>query len=226
MEIKKDQGFTDLFLYLTFLWILAMFMEVHSTWIQRKGATMATNPDAVKLLHAAGVLAVDTPAVLVCEKHLPPSINVSALYMNTPVFVALCRMLAAVFLFDKIHSVMSYGPLAEGIAGQLTQMTGRTVGVVRALHPLASRQLQDTRVLLVTEAVTTGASLRRLAALAEKAGAHRQEIVAGAIITQGIVNPESVGVTYFSTLVDLSIYRGLSSEHCCVCHPRQKKTPP
>lgn len=182
------------------------------------------NPDAVKLLHSAGVLVVDKPAVLICNSHSPPPINLAALYMNTLLFTQICRMLAAIFLHDEIHSVVSYGPLAEGIASQLAQMTGRTVTVVRALYPIGSSQLQGARVLAVTETISTGVSLRRLAALAKKAGA--AQIVAGALITEGTATAEVVGVRHLYALVDLLVHRGVSSEHCCVCKSTPQKTPP
>ena len=184
---------------------------------------MATNPDAVNLLHAAGVLAVSRPAVLTCNTPPAPPVNLAALYQNTVLFAQICRMLAAIFLHDEIHSVVSYGPLAEGIASQLAQMTGRTVAVVRALYPLVPEQLLGARVLVVADTVTTGVSLRRLVVLAKEAGA--TPVVAGTIITQGPTTAEGVGVTHFSTLVDILVHRGVTKAQCCVCNPPQKPPP-
>jgi orotate phosphoribosyltransferase len=182
------------------------------------------------ILERVGAIITDSHLVYTSGRHGSSYVNKDALYPHIKETSFICEQIAADFASADIEVVA--GPtiggviLAQWVAYHLEQHSGRPVLAVYAEEEGSSADrrrvfrrgygelLQNRRVLIVEDILTTGISARLVVDAVRTSGG--EPVGVGALCNRGGVTPETLAVPRLLALVEVPL-QSFAAEECPLC---------
>jgi orotate phosphoribosyltransferase len=187
-----------------------------------------TETSVFSILEQVGAIITNSHIVYTSGRHGSSYINKDALYPHTLQTSQVCAMLAECFVDAGVEVVAAPTiggvVLSQWLAYHLTQRTNREVlsvyaeeqGVIdqRVLRRGYAELVQNRRVLVAEDVITTGGSARKVIRTVQAAGGH--VMGAAVICNRGSLTAEQLGVPTLQALINITM-ESWAEDECPLC---------
>lgn len=187
-----------------------------------------SDPQALAIFEKCGAVLRGSHLVYTSGRHGSEYVNKDALYPNPEIISDLCRRIAEHFTKENIEVVLAPALggiiLTQWIAHHLKNITGKPVLALFAeksetpegfvLKRGYEKLIVGKRTLIAEDILTTGGSVQKVVALAEKLGA--KTVAVAALCNRGGISAQQIGAPVLYSLAEISL-DSWPAENCPLC---------